>query len=120
MTIKIISNKFVQILKLESMIYKNQTENKKTQKFQTGGTVPQNEGTPEGGEGQASQGQTDPIAELVNMAQKALKSQDCQAAMAVCQGFMMLVSQSSQGEQAPPPPTGEPVYKKGGVLLRRQ
>ena len=101
------------------MIYKDQTKVKVAQKFQAGGAVASTEGAPAEAAPTQGQGQEDPIAQLVAMAQQALKSQDCQAAMAVCQGFMMLVSQSSQGgEQAPP--AGEPVYKKGGTLLRRQ
>ena len=97
------------------MIYQNPKESKKTKKFQTGGAVtPNNEtSTPAPQEG------GDPIAELVNLAQQAIDSQNCEAAMAVCEGFMMLVTQSAPSETAPPP-TGEPVYKKGGTLLRRQ
>lgn len=97
------------------MIYQNPKESKKTKKFQTGGAVtPNNEtSTPAPQEG------GDPIAELVNLAQQAIDSQNCEAAMAVCEGFMMLVTQADQS-QTPPPPTGEPVYRKGGTLLRRQ
>ena len=97
------------------MIYQNPEESKKTKKFQTGGAVtPNNEtSTPAPQEG------GDPIAELVNLAQQAIDSQNCEAAMAVCEGFMMLVTQSEQS-QTPPAPTDEPVYRKGGTLLRRQ
>ena len=97
------------------MIYQNPKESKKTQKFQEGGAVQPTTGnsapTPEEG--------GDPITELVTLAQQAIESQNCEAAMAVCQGFMMLVTQSAPSETAPPT-TGEPVYKKGGTLLRRQ
>ena len=97
------------------MIYQNPNEIKKTKKFQTGGAVTPNDETTT----PAPQEGGDPITELVNLAQQALESQNCEAAMAVCEGFMMLVTQSDQS-QTPPPPTDEPVYRKGGTLLRRQ
>lgn len=99
------------------MIYQNPKETKNTPKFQEGGTMPAEGGAPqtpptEGG---------DPIAELVTLAQQALASQDCQAAMALAEGFMALVAGPEQGASAPPQgaPEGEPVYRKGGTLLRR-
>lgn len=86
-------------------------------KFQEGGEVePQNtqEQAPQGEQKQQSQ---DPIAQLAQLAVTAVQNQDCQAAMQVCQGFIALIQQSQQqGGQAP---QGEPVYKKGGKLLKR-
>ena len=79
------------------MIYQNPKETKNTPKFQEGGTMPAEGGAPqtpptEGG---------DPIAELVTLAQQALASQDCQAAMALAEGFMALVAGPEQGASAP-------------------
>ncbi len=65
---------------------------------------------PEGGQG-------DPLMEVAQLAAQALQSQDCNAAMQVCQIFLQMVQQM-QG-QPEPEPAGEPVFRKGGVLVRR-
>lgn len=75
---------------------------------------------PEGGAPEAAPadgGGQDPIMMLAEAAAQALQVQDCQIAMQVCQGLMALVQQMGGG--APQEPQGEPVFKKGGVLLRR-
>ena len=61
-------------------------------------------GMPEGGE--------DPIMQ-------ALESQDCEAAMAVCEAFVQLIQQGQGGAPEEEAPAGEPVYRNGGVLSRR-
>lgn len=99
----------------------------KTLKFQEGGAMPPQEaptGAPgaeqaPGGapaEGGAESG--DPLQQLVQMSMQALQSQDCQAAMAVCQAFVQLAQQQGGGAEQQPEPQGEPVYKKGGKLVR--
>ena len=86
-------------------------KNQKTQKFQTGGAVPaQAEPAPQ-------QVEQDPIMMLAQMSAQALQNQDCQMAMQVCQAFLEIVQQM-QGS-APEEPQGEPVFRKGGVLVRR-
>ena len=75
------------------------------------GGAPVEEATPEQGGGQ------NPIMMLAQMSAQALQSQDCQMAMQVCQAFMEIVQQM-QGE-APAEPQGEPVFRKGGILVRR-
>ena len=95
---------------------------KTIKKFQEGGPAPEagapedqmnqpapEEGAPEGGE--------DPLMQLVQMAVQALQSQDCQMAMQVCQAFVQLIQQAQGG--APEQPQGQPVFGKGGRLLRR-
>lgn len=74
---------------------------------------------PEGApvEGAPAEGGQDPMMMLAEAAAQALQAQDCQIAMQVCQGLMALVQQMGGG--APQEPQGEPVFKKGGVLLRR-
>ena len=82
----------------------------KVLKFQEGGPMPaetsQQEPTPEQNQ--------DPIVQLVTMAQQALQEQNCEAAMAVCEGLMQLVQGAQQSQQ----PAGQPVYKKGGKLTK--
>lgn len=91
------------------------------QKFQMGGPVAPGEAAPEqmpvedapAPEG----GQGDPLMQVAQLAAQALQSQDCNAAMQVCQIFLQMVQQM-QG-QPEPEPAGEPVFRKGGVLVRR-
>lgn len=63
------------------------------------------------------QGGGDPLMQIAEMAMQALQNQDCQAAMAVCQGFIQLIQQAQGGAEAAP--QGEPVYRAGGKLSRR-
>ena len=97
-----------------------------TRKFQVGGTmpagVPAEEPTVNGGapvdETAPNQGaEQDPIMVLAQMSAQAIQSQDCQMAMQVCQAFLEIVQQMQGG--APEEPQGEPVFRKGGTLVRR-
>lgn len=86
-------------------------KNQKAQKFQTGGAIPaQAEPAPQ-------QTEQDPIMMLAQMSAQAIKGQDCQMAMQVCQAFLEIVQQMQGG--APAEPQGEPVFRKGGILVRR-
>lgn len=86
-------------------------------KFQEGGAMPPAEQqVPENG-GQPQSG-GDPIMQLAQLAAQALQSQDCNAAMQVCQAFVQMLQQA-QGGGAAEQPQGEPVYRKGGVLVKR-
>lgn len=78
-------------------------------KFQEGGAAP----APQGGE--------DPMVMLLQMAAQAVQSQDCQAALQVCDALLQLVQQAQGGGGAPAEeaPQGEPVYRRGGRLVRR-
>ena len=95
----------------------------KFRKFQEGGAMPTNDQAQAAPEDQGGapqdQGQ-DPMAQLLQAAAQAVQGQDCQTAMQVCQ---MLVQMAQQGAgPAPEEGTaeeGEPVYKKGGRLCRR-
>lgn len=101
-------------------------KNQKTQKFQVGGAMPAGapatEPTVEGGapvdETAPDQGgEQDPIMVLAQMSAQAIQAQDCQMAMQVCQVFLEIVQQMQGG--APEEPQGEPVFRKGGTLVRR-
>lgn len=81
-------------------------------KFQEGGQMPAGAPAPSGGE--------DPMMVLIQGAQQALQSQDCQIAMQVCQMLIELAGGGgAPAEAAPAPAEGEPVYRMGGRLLRR-
>lgn len=97
-------------------------------KFQDGGAMgaPMEEQAPqempaEGAAPQeAPQGGGDPLMQVAQLAMQALQSQDCQAAMQVCQIFLQLIEQAQGGGGATPAPQGEPVYRRGGILVRRK
>lgn len=61
----------------------------------------------------------DPIMQIAQVAMQALQTQDCEAAMAVCEAFIQLIQQSQGGAPEEAAPEGEPVYRNGGVLSRR-
>lgn len=88
-------------------------------KFQAGGPMPA------GGGAGAPQGGEDPTAVLLQGAQQALQGQDCQIAMQVCQMLVEALGggggpqEAAPQEAAPAPAEGEPVYRRGGRLLRR-
>ena len=92
----------------------------KLKKFQEGGAMPPAEGgMPQEAAPQEAQGGQDPVAMLAQMAQQALQSKDANMAFQVCQGFLELIQQMSQG-QGEQQAQGEPVYKKGGKIAYRR
>lgn len=94
---------------------------KKVTKFQQGGEMPAEQPTAQAEApveaAPADGGGQDPLMMLAEGAAQALQTQDPQIAFQVCQGLVELVQQMAGG--APQEPQGEPVFKKGGVLLRR-
>ena len=86
-------------------------------KFQEGGAAP----APEAAAPQ--QGGEDPTAMLMQGAQQAVQNQDCQIAIQVCQMILEMLGGGGAPEQggAPesaPAPEGQPVYRRGGRLVR--
>lgn len=95
----------------------------KVKKFQEGGAAPALAAEPmpaeQGAAPEQGGGEGDPLMQLAQMAAEALQSGDCNTALAVCEGFMQLVQEASQGQGGEAAPQGEPVYKRGGTLVRR-
>lgn len=97
-------------------------KNSNVRKFQVGGPMPAPaeepaaEAMPPAQEPQQG-GEQDPMMMLAQMSAQAIQSQDCQMAMQVCQAFLEIIQQMQGG--APQQPQGEPVFRKGGVLVRR-
>ena len=87
-------------------------------KFQEGGAAP----APEAGAPQ--QGGEDPTAMLMQGAQQAVQNQDCQIAIQVCQMVLEMLggggapAEAGDAEAGGAPPS-EPVYRRGGRLVRR-
>lgn len=94
----------------------------KVKKFQEGGPAPAPAEQPMPAEPQAAApaegGPDQMLMQLAQMAAEALQSGDCNTALAVCEGFMQLVQQATQGQEGPAP-QGEPVYRKGGKIVGR-
>ncbi len=90
-------------------------------KFQTGGPIGQNalmsEETVPTGEEQEVVEEQNPLITLAEGAMQALQSRDCQLALQVCQGLVEIARQAAAPE--PEAPAGEPIFAKGGRLLRR-
>ena len=82
-------------------------------KFQEGGAAPQAAAQQGGGE--------DPTAMLMQGAQQAVQNQDCQIAIQVCQMVLEMLGGGAPAEGAPEeaaPAEGQPVYRRGGKLVR--
>lgn len=87
-------------------------------KFQAGGPMPAEAAA--AAPAPAPEQGGDPIMQIAEMASAALQSQDCAMAMQVCEAFMMLVEQMAGGGAEPVgAPAGQPVFAKGGKLIRR-
>ena len=87
-------------------------------KFQEGGAMP-----PQGAPA-APQGGEDPTAMLIQGAQQAVQNQDCQIAIQVCQMVLEMLGgggapAEAGGSEAGSAPQSEPVYRRGGRLIRR-
>lgn len=102
------------------------TPKNQVKKHQMGGqmqpSAPVEEPTPTGGapvdETEPTQEtEQDPMVMLGEMAAQAMQTQDCQIAMQVCQVVIEMLQQMQ--EPAPQEPQGEPVFRKGGILVRR-
>ena len=90
-------------------------------KFQEGGPMPADPAAMGGAP--AEQGGGNPMDELVQGAQQAVESGDCNIALQVCQMLLELAggggAPAPAAEEAPAPAEGEPVYRMGGRLKRR-
>ena len=86
-------------------------------KFQEGGAMPPQDPA-------VAQGGGDPMQEILMGCQQAVETQDCQIALQVCQVMLEMAGGGAAPAEAAPAPapaeaTSEPVYKQGGILVRR-
>ena len=86
-------------------------------KFQEGGAMPPQDPA-------AAQGGGDPMQEILMGCQQAVETQDCQIALQVCQIMLEMAGGGAAPAEAAPAPApeeaqGEPVYRRGGRLVRR-
>ena len=89
---------------------------KNVKKFQMGGPMgpegapeeaPMEEGAPAGGE--------DPMMQILQVAAQAVQTQNCEAAMAVCQALVQIAQGGAQGGA----PAEEPTFARNGAKLTR-
>lgn len=93
--------------------------NIKLRKFQEGGAAPVAGAPTDQSQAPGQTQEQDPLAQIAQMAMQALQNKDCNAAMQVCAAFVQMLQQSQQGQGTGQAPEGEPVYRKGGKLVRR-
>lgn len=95
--------------------------NIKLRKFQEGGVAPAAGAPTDQSQAPGQTQEQDPLAQIAQMAMQALQNKDCNAAMQVCAAFVQMLQQSQQGAEqgTGQAPEGEPVYRKGGKLVRR-
>jgi hypothetical protein len=86
----------------------------KVKKFQEGGAMPA--GDPNAMPPQEA-APADPMTQLLQVAAQALQTQNCEAAMAVCQALLQLAQGGPAGPEAAP--QEEPTFAKRGAKLVR-
>lgn len=93
----------------------------KVKKFQEGGPVPAG---PVAGAAPGPESGQDPIMQIADIFAQGLQSGDCQMLAQGAEMFIQLVSQAmgQGGPQGPvdQAPEGEPVFKKGGKIIKRK
>lgn len=86
-------------------------------KFQMGGPVeagaPAEEAPVEGAA--PAPGGEDPLAQILQVAAQAVQTQNCEAAMAVCQALLQIAQGGAQGGA----PAEEPTFARNGARLVR-
>lgn len=60
----------------------------------------------------------DPLMQIAELAMEGLETGNCDAMAAACEGILMLLQEGAPAEEAPAP--AEPVFKKGGKIVRRK
>lgn len=104
-------------------------KNHQFRKFQEGGAMeapmeepmPQEAAPVEGGAPAQGGDPMQMLMQLAQMAAQALQAQDANMAMEVCNGlveFVQIIQGQGQG-QAPQEAPAEPVYRRGGTLVKR-
>lgn len=97
----------------------------KIKKFQQGGAMPQDPaaqgGAPQEGSGASGaaapeQAAQNPMDQIMQVAAQAVQTQNCEAAMAVCQALLQLAQGGAAQEQAS---QEEPTFARNGAKLVR-
>lgn len=90
----------------------------KTRKFQVGGAAPAPQDPTMGGGAPAQGGMPaeaqDPMMQILQVAAEAVQTQNCEAAMAVCQALLQLAQGGPESA-----PQEEPTFARNGAKLVR-
>lgn len=87
----------------------------KIKKFQEGGPVPAGPEAASAPEQAAAEGGQDPMQQILQVAAQAVQTQNCEAAMAVCQALMQIAQGAAGGPE--PAPQEEPTFARHGAKL---
>ncbi len=105
-------NNIIKFFKIMQITIKNKELEKLLPKFQEGGEMPAE--APAEAPAEVPAGGGDPMQELLMACQQVMQTQDCNLAMQVCQALLQMA-----GGGAPAEAPAEPVYRKGGRLVKR-
>lgn len=90
----------------------------KIKKFQMGGEMPAGAVAPDAAPAPAAGG--DPLMEIAQLFAQGLQTGDCNLLAQGAEAFLMLLQQASAPAPMEAAPQGQPVFKKGGRLVRRK
>lgn len=85
-------------------------------KYQMGGEMPTGAPAPE----TTPAGSTDPLMEIAQLFSTGLQNGDCDLLAKGAEAFLMLLQQASAPAPIEAAPQGQPVFKKGGKLVKRK
>lgn len=85
----------------------------KIKKYQMGGEMP------ETAPAAAPAAQNDPLMEIAQLFSQGLQSGDCNLLAQGAEAFLMLLQQASAPAPVDQAPAGQPVFKKGGKMIKR-
>lgn len=88
-------------------------KNVKTRKYQMGGATEAPQEAP--AEAPEAEAGGDPMSQILQVAAQAIQTQNCEAAMAVCQALVQIAQGGAQGEA----PAEEPTFARNGAKLVR-
>lgn len=96
----------------------------KIKKYQMGGEMPAGAPAPGAVPAEAApapaQAGGDPLMEIAQLFAQGLQTGDCNLLAQGAEAFLMLLQQASAPAPMEAAPQGQPVFKKGGKLVRRK
>lgn len=91
----------------------------KIKKFQMGGEVPAGAPAPDAAPVAAPANGGDPLMQIAQLFAQGLQSGDCNLLAQGAEAFLMLLQQASAPAPMEAAPEGQPVFKKGGKVVKR-
>lgn len=89
-------------------------------KFQMGGEMPAGAPAPGAAPVEAAPAGGDALMEIAQLFAQGLQTGDCNLLAQGAEAFLMLLQQASAPAPMEAAPQGQPVFKKGGKLVRRK